>query len=795
MEIQLYREMNEKPHFHSEIELIAVVDGSVTVSIKEHSYLLNKEDVILVNSGLTHGCSGAAGSITCVIHFPLALVTDLLKNGNCIFKCNTVEEPGRDNRELHTVLHELILSYIWQNHRSDSLLISLLFRLLDCLVENYRISSSMLSVYENQDDVRLQEIFQYVNRNYQNSISLAEIAEHFYVSTSTLSRFFKKQTGIYFSEYVNQIKCLQASHELISTDKNITRLAMDCGFSGLSAFNKVFRDIYGMSPSDYRKTYQGKLRSCDKEQRRIEEIRENLLDKQPEYLKKISGGYPADCLTVDIRTGTDYKKIWNRVINVGSLYGLTMANIQFHTLQLVEQLGFQYVRVWSVFSEKLMITDGIHIGNYNYDIMDIVLDFLVEHHIRLFFDFGRRPDTIIRSETQPVFYGAEYIHFQSRRAWEAMFTDFIRHIVKRYGRDTVGQWIFELSFDSFHLDNSQYYESENYDMTDVYFHAWKTIKSVCPEAQVGGIGCVPGTRDEILRSFAMSCLEHQMKPDFMSYIMFPYDETLENDQIVRFRSARENFERDSAERMRQTLNQIGLKDCKLYLTEWNNTVSMRNFMNDSCFRAAYIAKLVTDIGDNADMIIPWIGSDWVTGYYDTMGIANGGNGYLTKDTIRKPAYFALVFLNYLGDTLVMKNDYCIVTRTGAEYYMLCWNFKKYAVNYYMGREAFDRPEKLNGIFENENPRTIEVTLEHLAEDFSYTIKRRTVNPEHGSLLNEWKKFQYDTNLTSQDVKYLRASCFPEMSMERRRADGGRLTLRRTMLAHEISVFHIYESDH
>ena len=57
-----------------------------------------------------------------------------------------------------------------------------------------------------------------------------------------------------------------------------------------------------------------------------------------------------------------YHKVWNRMINIGPIWDLNKANVQFHIIQLNEQLHFKYIRVWNVFSKKIMINDGKTIG-------------------------------------------------------------------------------------------------------------------------------------------------------------------------------------------------------------------------------------------------------------------------------------------------------------------------------------------------------------------------------------------------------------------------------------------------
>ena len=76
---------------------------------------------------------------------------------------------------------------------------------------------------------------------------------------------------------------------------------------------------------------------------------------------------------------------------------------------------------------------------------------------------------------------------------------------------------------------------------------------------------------------------------------------------------------------------------------------------------------------------------------------------------------------------------------------------------------------------------------------SYVIRRQTVSPLYGSLLNEWKQFGYEKDLRSDDVAYLRQVCIPKVQMERQTVSSGMLQLDIDLVLHEFSLIHIYSS--
>ena len=156
-------------------------------------------------------------------------------------------------------------------------------KLLDCLIENYQLDNKAEALKLSENDLRMQQIFQYVHNNFQYGVNLSKLAEQMYVSTSTLSRFFKKQTGIYFADYVNQTRIRYAMQELLYTEKNIMKIAVDCGFSNASVFSKLFKDIYNMTPSDYREQWKAVALQTKKDKDAIKELVCKKIQEQVKY--------------------------------------------------------------------------------------------------------------------------------------------------------------------------------------------------------------------------------------------------------------------------------------------------------------------------------------------------------------------------------------------------------------------------------------------------------------------------------------------------------------------------------
>ncbi len=202
-------------------------------------------------------------------------------------------------------------------------------------------------------------------------------------------------------------------------------------------------------------------------------------------------------------------------------------------------------------------------------------------------------------------------------------------------------------------------------------------------------------------------------------------------------------------------------------------------------------KKVNSIANSVAMLGIMAGTDWVSSYLDTVGILNGGIGLLTKDTICKPAYFAIDFLNQLGDYLLDQGENYIVTKKeNGDVYILCFHHIWFKQRYFLSDEDVDVRDDFDMIFENEKPIHLNFHIKNFDKAGEYYVKRRMLNRKNGSILNEWEKFQYDKRMTQRDVKYLQGISFPTLSQDRVHVENT-LDIKVSIEPHEVSLIHIF----
>lgn len=779
----------------TEMILLFVLEGKMTIQSLDEIYPMSKEDILLINPGIHYEIMKEEEALYSVASFSLKFLSDILKSRNTMFYCNSVIDETHSFQDLKNLFYELTVEFTSRHHKSDCYMHSLLLKVLDCLVENYQVSQDPIVMKkESENDLRMREIMQYIMANIDREISLNELANQMFVSPSTLSRIFKKDTGVYFADYVMELRVKNAAELLKHSHQNITHIAMASGFTSSASFNRAFKKVLGIRPSEYRDSYK-QIESEDQKQKKKEEIqiREEL--KQKGYDDGKIEENTQIHLDLKRNIGHKYNRPWNQMINIGPMWDLTKANIQTHILYLNEKLHYRYFRFWNVFSKRMLINDGHTKGQYNYDVVNQALDFLVQNRLKPFIAFGRRPDIAIKSDGKRIFFDEQYIMFSSKENWQAMVDDFIRNVVSRYGQDEVSQWIFELDRDFEEtLDGSEnrLYEDPQYNFFEAWTYLYRTIKRRIPSAKVGGISSLISKNWNFLNDFYQQCKQSEVKPDFVSFLLFPYETHKNKDlRLVRKVSQDKNCEENQIREIKRLLKQNDIADIPIYITEWNNSISNRNYLNDSCYRATYIVKKVNSIANSVDMLGIMAGTDWVSSYLDTVGILNGGIGLLTKDTICKPAYFAFDFLNQLGDYLLEKGEnYIVSKKENGDIYILCFHYIWFKQRYFLSDEDVDVRDNFDLIFENAKPIHLNFHLSDFNKPGEYYVKRRCLNRKNGSILNEWEKFQYDKRMTQRDVKYLQGISFPKLSQDKVQVDNT-LDIKISLEPHEVSLIHIF----
>lgn len=103
---------------------------------------------------------------------------------------------------------------------------------------------------------RMQVVHSFVMENSRETISLHAVADRVGMSPSAFSRYFKLHANKTFSEFITEIRVGQACKLLMEDNLNVTQISYDCGFQTQSNFNRLFKQVTTLTPSQYKKSYR-----------------------------------------------------------------------------------------------------------------------------------------------------------------------------------------------------------------------------------------------------------------------------------------------------------------------------------------------------------------------------------------------------------------------------------------------------------------------------------------------------------------------------------------------------------
>lgn len=361
------------------------------------------------------------------------------------------------------------------------------------------------------------------------------------------------------------------------------------------------------------------------------------------------------------------------------------------------------------------------------------------------------------------------------------------HLLRRYRRSELNTWRIELWFPEWTWGQVEA-AKDYYTRFDTVY---TVVKEYAEDLEVGGCGMRLGyDTGAFEREFLDRWQERSVQPDFVSIYCYAY----KRGEINGDRYSKQSIDNDSLAhvitKVKTLVAQAGLGHKKVYVTEWNLTVSDRNYINDACFKGAYIMKNVIDNYGQVDMLAYFLGSDRVSEHYDSDGMLYGGSGLLSKDGIMKTAGYAFRFLGWLYSYYVGKGkNYLVTTDRHDSYGIVCHNQKVLNHNYYLSKEDEIQREHIWKYFEDRDALELTLNLTGVP-DGVYQIKTYQITEQTGSALQTWGEMGYETELSRNDIKYLQRVCGPKLTIQTLAAQDNTISLHIHLAPNEIRFIRI-----
>ena len=244
------------PHWHTYLEILYFLEGDAVVQINDRYFEVREGNIVLLDSLDIHSLKGNCKHIAILIDLANIKLLD-----SSIFPYKAEDKIiGKESEEvwIKDIIIENINNILSMYERKlPGYCFNILSRVYDML-GNINLFCSGKQNYGNckvkKDELeKLERILNYIDKNYTEDISLEEAAKVLNFSVNYFCRFFKRNLGKTFFQYMNFYRCSKAEVFLYTTDKPITEIALEVGFNSVSYFDKTYRKYKGCKPSEERR--------------------------------------------------------------------------------------------------------------------------------------------------------------------------------------------------------------------------------------------------------------------------------------------------------------------------------------------------------------------------------------------------------------------------------------------------------------------------------------------------------------------------------------------------------------
>ena len=252
-------ETEEYPlHWHNAIEIIMPLTNSFEAICDGVPYLLSERDVLIIPAGTMHLLKAQPGR-RLIFQLDNRAIADnpALTDLSSLLATTLLINSEYDRDLLISLNNTLKDVYILYSEFEDLAEVRIYINILNMLT---RIREHQLSSVDLEDDGKYSDkfrnILKYIDMNYMNDITLDDLADMAGYSKYHFSRIFKKYCNTTFIAFLNQRRIKAAEMLLLNEEMSVTNVAMQVGFSSLTTFNRVFKELKGGTPSEFRRLYR-----------------------------------------------------------------------------------------------------------------------------------------------------------------------------------------------------------------------------------------------------------------------------------------------------------------------------------------------------------------------------------------------------------------------------------------------------------------------------------------------------------------------------------------------------------
>lgn len=254
-------------HFHEECQLVYVIQSQGKRIIGDSIEPFASDEVVLLGPQIPHVWyndkhyfehqASEIHARSIALFFNEEKILRELSMFAPVHKLEAVFQKARRGMKFEGQTKEMLKELLLQISMKEGLdrVITLLniFKILDQSVEYQLLASEgYTNKYLSNDKERIDKVFHYIFENFRQDISLNDVAAIANMNRQAFCRYFKSRTQKTFVEFLNEVRISHACRLLTESNQAVANLAYDCGFNSITNFNRIFKEIKGISPRHFR---------------------------------------------------------------------------------------------------------------------------------------------------------------------------------------------------------------------------------------------------------------------------------------------------------------------------------------------------------------------------------------------------------------------------------------------------------------------------------------------------------------------------------------------------------------
>ena len=794
--ITLKKVTNYEKDWHTLIKIIYVVEGSCNLSYQNVSCRLKKDDIILINPWTIYEINTDSELVYIEVEINMAKYgLNDVETDSYYFQCNS----AIDNNHLinYKVLKSCIVGLIKVNTKYKTNLNyinnSLSYQIIYVLLEQFRVSGYRLDPKESKHFKILRRIVDYIESNYDKNLTLTDVAEAFGYTPQYFSSFFSKHMNQTFQSYYDSMRINKNFSLLESSDYPLEEVATKAGFYDYRSYIRAFKNIYKVTPNEYRK---GKLlqKGLQKDfQFDTKHYLDVIFNKKIEDIEKMAATID-NIIDLDISFKdkiTDIKKSFLRLAMIGRASDLLRSSTRTIIKRTQEEIGFEYLRFHGIFSDDMHLYRRFVNGeeSYSFVFVDEVLDFLKSVNLKPFLELSFMPRDLARNKDKVV-YESKFISSApiDINDWLKLVRIFFRHIIDKYGFEEVVTWPISIWSEPDSTDYAFGFK-DDLEFYKFYKETYCLIKSISPRLQVGSPSLIPfaSWAPDWDKRFLSFCNTNDCYPDFLSIIYYAndFDFFITGKRVERISKDPDNL----SKYIDYIKNNFFYMGQKIYLTQWNLTSSQRNYLNDTIYSSCYLTKNILENMDRLESFAKWSMTDFLDEAQIPNKTYHGGVGIFTYNGIAKAPYQALRFLSRLGHELLAKGNGYYVTKEGDRLQIILYNYEHYCDLYADGEYFTLKEHSRYDPFLMNKCNKYRIQINNLNYDYA-RIKTSRITRESGSSYDIYESMTHLEFEDKNDIIDLMALSRPKYELKEEDIINGSLSLKEKCNSLEVKLIEI-----